>query len=75
MPMYEYETIPSRNGDKVLRFELRQGMMDPPLCKHPETGVPVRRVITGGLEIPRGTSKPKPSGPPQPCSDSCSCCP
>lgn len=64
MPIYVYETMPSEPGRKPLRFEISQSMLDAPLTAHPETGEPVRRVITGGLEIPRGSaaSKPAPSG-------------
>ena len=75
MPTYVYETIPGKPGEKSLRFEVQQGMMDAPLKTDPETGIPVRRVITGGLEIPRGgsdSSQPhqKPSGG---CGSGCGC--
>jgi hypothetical protein len=40
MPLYLYETL--ANGDT---FEHLQGLNDPPLTAHPETGQPVRRVI------------------------------
>lgn len=49
MPTYVYETLPSPSGDVPLRFQMRQGINDAPLATHPETGVPVRRVISGGL--------------------------
>lgn len=64
MPTYTYETIPQKPGAEPERFELRQSMMDDPLTEHPETGVPVKRVITGGLGImgtAKGASKPAPS--------------
>jgi hypothetical protein len=48
MPTYVYETIPSHGGTAE-RFEWRQSMNDEPLAKHPDTGQPVRRVISGGL--------------------------
>jgi predicted nucleic acid-binding Zn ribbon protein len=48
MPTYEYETI-SADPSKIMRFEFSQRMADAPLTKHPETGEPVRRVISGGL--------------------------
>lgn len=41
--IYTYETL---DGKKT--FELQQSMKDAPLTKHPETGVKIRRVITGG---------------------------
>ena len=46
MPTYVYEIVKpdGRAGD---RFELLQSMAEAPLEKHPETGEPVRRVITG----------------------------
>lgn len=44
MPVYVYET----QGGKPRRFELKQGMNDAPLTHDPETGEPVRRVISGG---------------------------
>ncbi len=49
MPIYTYETIPQNPGDTVERFELKQGMTEDALTNHPDTGVPVKRVITGGL--------------------------
>jgi hypothetical protein len=49
MATYTYETIPQVPGEEPVRFEVRQSMLDDPLKVHPETGVPVQRVITGGL--------------------------
>lgn len=51
MPTYEYETIPSRPGERPVRFELYQPITAAPLTHHPETGVPVRRVVSGGLAV------------------------
>lgn len=48
MATYTYETIPQKNGGLVRRFEVQQKMSDPPLTKDPKSGVPVKRVITGG---------------------------
>ena len=48
MPVYTYETIPQKKGQKVRRFEVEQRMSDDPLKKHPKTGRPVQRVSTGG---------------------------
>mgnify|MGYP006254185533 FL=1 len=50
MPTYVYETIPEFPDEAPQRFEIQQRMMDAPLKRHPETGVPVRRVISGGLD-------------------------
>lgn len=49
MPTYVYETT---NPDKpVRRFEVMQSMKDEALRVDPETGEPVRRVISGGLGV------------------------
>jgi predicted nucleic acid-binding Zn ribbon protein len=48
MPTYVYETIPQTAAEQPLRFELRQGMTEKALTQHPETSVPVRRIIIGG---------------------------
>ncbi len=45
MPIYVYETIPAAPDLAPERFELRQSMADAPLTTHPESGVPVRRVL------------------------------
>ncbi|MEM9074205.1 MAG: FmdB family transcriptional regulator [Myxococcota bacterium] len=45
MPIYVYETIPKAGGE-VTCFEVEQRMSDPALTEHPETGEPVRRVLT-----------------------------
>jgi len=51
MAIYVYETIPASEGEMVRTYEIRQSMKDAALSKHPETGEPIRRVITGGLGI------------------------
>lgn len=48
MAVYIYETIPQNPRQKPRRFEVQQSMKDAPLTKDPETGLPVKRVITGG---------------------------
>jgi predicted nucleic acid-binding Zn ribbon protein len=49
MPTYVYETT---NTDKpIRRFEVVQSMKDEPLRTDPETGEPVRRVISGGYGV------------------------
>ena len=60
MPTYIYETIPAFPDEQPERFEIQQRMMDAALKRHPESGVPVRRVITGGLDpiTPGGTARP-----------------
>ena len=51
MPTYVYETIPQNPGEAVVQFEIKQSMRDNALTKHPETGVPVRRIIVGGIGL------------------------
>jgi hypothetical protein len=46
MPTYEYETIPSKEGGPVKRYEFQQRMSDPILKVHPETDEPLRRVYS-----------------------------
>lgn len=45
MPTYVYEVV-TADGTPGERFEVTQAMADPPLTKHPELGVKVRRIIT-----------------------------
>jgi len=57
MTTYIYETIPNDAKTAPRRFEVQQNMSDPPLKVDPESGLPVRRVITGGSgNIMRGLS-------------------
>nr|VFJ70930.1 MAG: hypothetical protein BECKFM1743C_GA0114222_105771 [Candidatus Kentron sp. FM]VFJ71576.1 MAG: hypothetical protein BECKFM1743A_GA0114220_105961 [Candidatus Kentron sp. FM]VFK22799.1 MAG: hypothetical protein BECKFM1743B_GA0114221_108831 [Candidatus Kentron sp. FM] len=51
MPTYVYETIPGSPSTEPRRFEVEQRMMDEPLQTDPETGLPVRRVISGGIGL------------------------
>jgi hypothetical protein len=57
MPTYIYETTDPKKP--VRRFEVRQSMKDAPLTKDPETGEPVRRVISGGLGYMSKFNAPK----------------
>ncbi|MEI6560546.1 MAG: zinc ribbon domain-containing protein [Verrucomicrobiota bacterium] len=70
MPTYIYETIEEPN----LQFEVKQSMHDTPLTHHPETGAPVRRVISGGYgllqkSVSKPASKPQRHG----CGGGCGC--
>ena len=47
MPLYVYEVI-----DTGEEFELLQSMSEPELTEHPDTGVPIRRVL-GAPNAPR----------------------
>ena len=53
MPTYVYETIPADDGDEPQRFEIFQRMSDEPLTHDPQSGLPVRKIITagGGLKL------------------------
>lgn len=44
MPTYVYQVV-SDNDEPGEMFEIVQGIKEPPLTKHPETGEPVERVI------------------------------
>jgi hypothetical protein len=61
MPMYEYVVIQSDGSDGE-RFEVMQSMQAEPLTKHPESGKPVRKVIsrTGPAKVIGGTRETKP---------------
>lgn len=67
---YVYETTDP--AKPVRRFEVNQSIKDEPLRTDPETGEPVRRVITGGLGVvvPGSASAPKPRGG---CGAGCGC--
>jgi len=73
MATYVYETT---DAAPVHRFEIRQSMNDRPLDRDPETGRPVRRVISGGFGL-MGVGKSDPA--PQPasgghcCGGGCGC--
>lgn len=47
MPIYIYETLKEPHR----QFEVKQSMRDDALSVDPETGEPVRRVISGGYGI------------------------
>ena len=75
MPTYEYETIPTNPDEVPLRFEVRQSMNEPALRVHPESGVPVRRVISGGLGyMQKGAPGTAASGGGHSHAPGCSCC-
>ena len=58
--------------------EVRQGMTEAPLTHHPDSGVPVRRVLSGGLATftTAGAATGAPGGTPMPmggCGSGCGC--
>jgi len=67
MPTYVYETIPKSETALPKQFEIFQKVTDEKLTKHPETGEPVRRIISGGIPL-----APKKSGG-DCCQSQCSC--
>jgi predicted nucleic acid-binding Zn ribbon protein len=74
MATYTYETIPQTEGEAPKRFEIKQSMRDTALTSHPETGVPVRRVITGGAGLMGvGQTAPVSSGGGGHCGTGCGC--
>jgi predicted nucleic acid-binding Zn ribbon protein len=74
MPTYLYETLPQAAGEPSQQFELRQGFGDEPLTVHPETGAPVRRVISGGLGLmSKGAAESLPAPGPGCGPGSCGC--
>lgn len=73
MTTYVYETIPRIPGVAPRRFEVRQSMKDAPLAADPQTGEPVRRVISGGFGFVAQKSSAA-SGSKAACSPGCACC-
>lgn len=57
MATYVYETIPQKKGQKPKRYEIQQKMSEDALTHHPETGEPIKRIVTGGSGwVTHGTS-------------------
>jgi predicted nucleic acid-binding Zn ribbon protein len=76
MAIYVYETIPASDRETVRTYEIRQSMKDPALTTHPETGEPIRRVITGGLGVitsTKGASASRPASGGHCCGGGCGC--
>jgi predicted nucleic acid-binding Zn ribbon protein len=74
MAIYIYETVPAGEGQPVRTYEIRQSMKDAALTTHPETGEPIRRVITGGLGVmtsSKGAPAPAPAS--HCCGGGCGC--
>jgi predicted nucleic acid-binding Zn ribbon protein len=75
MATYTYETIPASPDEPVQTCELRQSMRDAAFTHHPDTGEPIRRVITGGLGIMTSgkSGSSAPSGGHRCASGGCGC--
>jgi predicted nucleic acid-binding Zn ribbon protein len=71
MTTYVYETIPAKSGSKPRYFEIKQRMTEAPLTTHPDTGEPIRRVVSGGFGLM--SSKPAKSPPKSSCGPGCGC--
>jgi len=54
MPTYTYETIPENPSVMPRRMEITQRMSDQTLTEDPQTGQPIRKIITGGIGIKLG---------------------
>ncbi|MEP7345217.1 MAG: zinc ribbon domain-containing protein [Gemmatimonadaceae bacterium] len=73
MPTYQYETIPVDHQAPLRRFEMRQGFTDPVLTNDPDSGAPVRRVISGGLGVMTKSQQSLPEPGPGCGPGSCGC--
>jgi hypothetical protein len=77
MPLYDYETVPASPDTPIRRLQVRQRMSDPPLTHDPDSGEPVRRLISGGLGAlvaSRGASDaPATRAMPGGCGTGCGC--
>ena len=72
MPTYTYGTI----SPTPRRFDVRQSFSDAPLEHDPETGEPVRRVISGGAALLTSKESARVGEPAVPgggCGSSCGC--
>jgi len=75
MATYVYETIPQTAGEAPRRFEVVQSMKEAPLTRHPATGEPVRRVISGGFGYMEkaGPKSVPTAATAAPCAPGCAC--
>ncbi|MGC1481249.1 MAG: hypothetical protein WA771_12135 [Chthoniobacterales bacterium] len=71
MPTYVYETT---DGKAVRRFEVKQSMRDDALRFDPESGRPVRRVISGGYGYLEKGKKTESAAAAGSCGSGCGCC-
>jgi hypothetical protein len=72
MATYVYETIPQTADAAPRRFEVVQSMKDAPLTRAPDTGEPVRRVISGGFGLMEKAG-PRPGPVAAACAPGCAC--
>ena len=57
MAIYEYEIL-GVDGQARGIYETEQNMSDPPLVRHPETGEPLRRILSRTFAGTAGESAP-----------------
>ncbi len=53
MPVYVYETVLQKGDEQPERFEVYQSIHAEPLHAYPEAEVSIRRIIIGGMFIPK----------------------
>ena len=70
MTTYVYEFTSAKTGETPRYIEIKQGMNDPALTKHPDTGEPIRRVIFGGYAALSSASD---TGASSSCGPTCGC--
>jgi predicted nucleic acid-binding Zn ribbon protein len=56
MPLYVYEEV-LPDGSAGETFEIMQGIHEPALTRHPQSGAPVRRKVTAPGWVPKGFGK------------------
>lgn len=56
MPTYIYESVPESCCQEPEHYEIEQDGDAPPLTEHPETKVPIKRVVIGGRELVKDDS-------------------
>lgn len=72
MATYLYETTDETKPPR--QFEFQQSMRDEPLTRHPETGEPIRRVISGGYGyMSKGSVGAQPTTGGGSCGSGCGC--
>lgn len=73
MTTYVYETVPAKPGGKTKRYEIRQSMKDAALKTHPETGEPIRRIVSGGYGFVKSPASAPPPASPRCHAGGCGC--
>jgi predicted nucleic acid-binding Zn ribbon protein len=74
MPIYVYETIPRKPGEKPRYFEFLQSLAEEPFTKHPETGERIQRVLLGSFGVLSSRKSSDGAGISSCCSPGSRCC-